>query len=426
MRVPLRDQVRMRSAALDDLLEPDHAARIVWQAVCGLDLDRWLRRVRAVEGHRGRDATDPRLLLALWVYATLDGVGSARELARLCEKHLAYEWLCGEVPVNHHMLSDFRSQHLEDWNDLLTQLVGSLMAEGLVTMNRVAQDGMKVRASAGKSSFRRKKTLERCLEEAREQVETVTRLGDVDPKGLNERRRKAREQRQSTWTERVKKALEQCDQLQKQREERSKISGEKAQEARASTTDPEARVMQFSDNGFRPGWNVQFATDTASGIIVGVDVTNAGNDAEQLAPMLDELETRYGRRPLEVLVDGGFATKAGVAEADRKGCTLYGPLKEEQKPLDAGKDPYAAKSGDSAAMKSFRARMGTAAAKAIYKLRCQTAEWVNALCRNRGLWQIPVRGRPKCRGVALLYAITHDLVTAVRLRRKTETTMAAG
>lgn len=426
LRVPQRDQVTMRCAALNDLLESDHPARIVWQAVSGLDLDRWLRRIRAVEGHRGRDATDPRVLLALWVYATLDGVGSARELERLCEKHLAYQWLCGEVPVNHHMLSDFRSQHTDDWNELLTQLVGSLMAEGLVTMNRVAQDGMKVRASAGKSSFRRKGTLEKCLEEAREQVETVTRLGDVDPKGLNEKRRAARERAASERTQRVRKALENCEQLQKQREARSKVSGEKVKEARASTTDAESRVMQFSDGGYRPGWNVQFATDTASGIIVGVDVTNAGNDAEQLAPMLDELWERYGRRPSEVLADGGFTTKEGVKAAAGKECTLYGPLKEEKKQLEAGKDPYAAKSGDSAAMKAFRERMGTAAAKAIYKLRCQTAEWVNAVCRNHGLWQMPVRGRPKCRGVALLHAITHDLLTAVRLRRETEMLMSGG
>src|ERR1700733_16049830 len=156
LRRPIRDQVETRWASLDDLLEADHPVRVVWAAVCTLDLKSWLGEIKAVEGHVGRDATDPRLLVALWVYATLDAVGSARELARLCEQHLAYQWLCGGVTVNHHLLSDFRSKGGENWDELLTQIVGSLLAEGLVTMERVAQDGMRVRASAGKDTFRRR------------------------------------------------------------------------------------------------------------------------------------------------------------------------------------------------------------------------------------------------------------------------------
>ena len=135
-------------------LDPDSQARVVWTLVCRLDLDAWLAEIKAVEGHVGRDATDPRLLVALWVFATLKGIGSARELERLCKDHLAYQWLCGGVSVNYHMLADFRSQGGEKWDELLTQIVATLMAEGLVTMDRVAQDGMRVRADAGKSSFR--------------------------------------------------------------------------------------------------------------------------------------------------------------------------------------------------------------------------------------------------------------------------------
>jgi transposase len=170
LRVPQRDQVEMRFASMDELLEPEHPVRVIWAAVCGLDLGRWLTQIKAVEGHVGRNATDPRLLLALWVYATIEGVGSARELARFCEKHVAYQWLCGSVTVNYHMLADFRSQNAGGWDELLTQIVGSLMAEGLVTLRRVAQDGMRVRAQAGKSSFRRSQTLQQCLQEARQQV----------------------------------------------------------------------------------------------------------------------------------------------------------------------------------------------------------------------------------------------------------------
>jgi transposase len=155
LRVPLRSQVEMHWATLDELLEPEHPARLVWTCVAGLDLACWLKKIKAVQGVVGRNAADPRLLVALWVYATVDGVGSARELERLCEKHWAYQWLCGGVRVNYHLLADFRSQGGDAWDALLTQIVASMLEQDLVSLNRVAQDGMRVRASAGAASFRR-------------------------------------------------------------------------------------------------------------------------------------------------------------------------------------------------------------------------------------------------------------------------------
>jgi transposase len=418
LRVPHRDQIEIRWASLDQLLEPDHQARLVWQAVAAIPLDRWLGEVKAVEGHVGRDATDPRLLVALWVYATLDGVGSARELARLCDKHLAYQWLCGGVTVNHHMLSDFRSKGAEKWDDLLTRIVGSLLSEGLVTMQRVAQDGMRVRAGAGKSSFRRRSRLEEFLEEAQQQVQTLKQLADESSEELSRRQKAARERAARERSERLEEAIRQCEELQSQREAIAKKSGRKPTEARASTTDPEARVMQFSDGGYRPGYNVQFSTDTGTGIVVGVDVTNVGSDQDQLPPMLEQLKRRYGQTPREALVDGGFASLHAVDAAAQAGCMIYAPLKDEEKQQQGGRDPYAAKKGDSEAVAEWRARMGTTVAKAIYRLRCQTAEWVNAMARNRGLWQMPVRGSSACRAIGVLYAITHNLLRATQLRVK--------
>jgi transposase len=421
LRIPHRDQIEMHWASLDQLLEPDHQARVVWTAVCGLDLSAWLGEIKAVEGHAGRDATDPRLLVALWVFATLDGVGSAREVARLCEKHLAYQWLCGGVSVNHRMLSEFRSQHGEKWDALMTQIVASLMAEGLVTMQRVAQDGMRVRADAGKSSFRRRRTLEECLAEAREQLEELKKLDEESPGELTKRQRAAQQRAAAERLRRIQDAMQNCEELQRQREESAKKSGRKVNEARASTTDPEARTMQFSDGGFRPGYNVQFSTDTASGVIVGVDAVNAGNDSEQLPPLLDQIEERYQTTPDEALVDGGFASKDAIEEvAEKHNCTVYAPLKDEEKQRKAGKDPHARKKGDSEAVAQWRARMGTAAAKEIYQLRCQTAEWVNAICRNRGFWRMPVRGLTKCRTIAVLYAITHNLLQGAKLRAESK------
>jgi transposase len=416
LRVPHRNQVEMHWLPLDELLEADHPARTVWAVVCGLDFHRWMNEIKAVEGAVGRDATDPRLLAALWIYATLEGIGSARALARLCEKHLVFQWLCGGVSVNHHLLSDFRSQGGEKWSELLTQIVASLLAENLVSMKRVAQDGMRVRASAGKGSFRRKPRLQQFLEEARRQVEALKQQDEESPEDLTKREKAARERAAREREQRLKDALRNCDELQKQREASAKASGRKPTAARASTTDPEARTMKFPDGGYNPGYNVQFSTDTESGIIVGVDVVNEGSDQEQLPPMLEQIEERYDRRPEEALVDGGFASLDAIDQAAARGCTVYAPLKEEEKQLAAGKNPYERKKGDSDAVAAWRERMGTAAAELIYRLRCQTAEWVNAQCRNRGFQQMPVRGKPKCRTIAVLYAIAHDIIQGMQLR----------
>lgn len=418
LRVPQRDQIEMRCAALDQLVPPDHQVRTVWEAVGGVDLERWLSGIRAVEGAAGRDATDPRLLVALWVYATLDGVGSARELARLCEQHLIYQWLCGGVGVNYHLLSDFRSQNIEAWDELLTQIVAALMHQGLVTLHRVAQDGMKVRASAGKASFRREATLQDCLRQARAQVEALRREDDESSDEHSRRRRAARQTAAADRARRIEQAIENCRELQEQRARSAKKSGRQPAPARASTTDPQARVMQFSDGGYRPGYNVQYATDTASGVIVGVAVTNAGTDHEQLPPMLGQLRERSGRSPREMMVDGGFIGLDAIiqAAAPEHDCAVFAPVKDADKQLAAGADPYVPKPGDHPAVAAWRQRMGTATAQGMYRLRSQTAEWVNALARNRGLRHMPVRGRPAAQGIGVLFAIAHNVMIGTRLR----------
>jgi transposase len=410
LRVPHRDQVEYSWASLDERLDPDSPARAVWALVCRLDLDTWLADIKAIEGHVGRNATDPRLLVALWVFATLKAIGSARELERLCENHLAYQWLCGGVSVNYHMLADFRSQGGEKWDALLTQIVATLRAEGLVTMERVAQDGMRVRADAGKSSFRTGGRLEELLAEAEAQVKALKELAETNPDELSRRQQAARERAAAEREARVAEAARQCQELQRKKEERNKGRKEKTSEARVSTTDPDARNIKFSDGGYRPAFNVQFATDTATGIVVGVDVTNAGTDSEEMPPMVDQLETRYNVVPDEMLVDGGFASLDAIDAIEGRGSKVYAPIKDEEKQKKAGKAPYARKPHDTDNTAAWRQRMGTEAAQVIYKLRAQTAEWVNAMCRNRGLWQMPVRGPVKCRIVATLYAITHNLI----------------
>ena len=209
MRHAVRNQVEFQQCSLDELLPEDHEARIVWAYVSGLDLSELTGRIQAVEGGPGQAPADPRILMSLWLYATLRGVGSARELNRLCQAHVAYRWICGGVSMNYHTLSDFRTQHLDLLDRLLTEGVATLMAEGLVTLDRVAQDGMKVRASAGAASFRRQPTLEEALAEAEQQVAKLRQELEADPAAQKTRQQAAQKRAAEERAKRVQAALDQ-------------------------------------------------------------------------------------------------------------------------------------------------------------------------------------------------------------------------
>jgi transposase len=403
----VRNQVEFQECSLDELLSEEHEARIVWAYVAGLDLSDLQEPIQAVAGGPGQAPADPRILLSLWLYASLRGVGSARELNRLCEQHVAYRWICGGVSMNYHTLSDFRAQHVEVLDRLLTESVASLMAEGLVTLDRVAQDGMKVRASAGAASFRRQPTLEEALTEAEEQLRQLKQELDADPAASKTRGQAARARAAEERAQRVRAALDQLPQV---------AAGKKPKDrdkARASTTDADSRVMKMGDGGFRPAFNVQLATATDSQIITGVDVTNSGGDQGQLAPMVERHQQRYGQVPDEALVDGGFTKKEDIEKVEQGGTTVYAPV---QKSKDPERDAHTPRSDDTPAVAQWRQRMATDEAKAIYRERAATAECVNALARNRGLQRFLVRGLQKVKAVALWYALVHNLMRGAKLR----------
>ncbi len=402
-----RRQILCLPHCLDDLLPPDHEARAVWVYVEGLDLSPLREAVRAVEGHAGRSAIDVRILLALWLYANVKGVGSARELARLSENHIEYRWICGGVPVNYHTLSDFRTGHVEFLDGLLTTSIAGLIEEGLVKLERVAQDGMRVRASAGSSSFHRRGTLDKHLAEAEEQVQRLRAELESDPAATSQRQKAARQRAARERVERVKKALGRLPELEARRK------GDAKEQARASTTDAEATTMKMGDGGFRPAYNIQFAGDTESKIITGTDTVLTGSDRGQMAPMAQQHEDRYGQRPKEMAVDGGFATKEDIAEVAAQGTTVYAPV---QKSKDDQRDPHTPRGDDKPAVAEWRQRMATPEAKEIYKDRASTAEWFNAMARNRGMQQFRVRGQAKVRAVVLWFILAHNLMRALALR----------
>ena len=218
-------------------------ARVIWAYVEQADLSALYAGIKAVAGGSGRTPIAPEIVFALWLYATVDGVGSARAIARLTREHDAYRWLCGGVSVNYHTLSDFRAEQDAMFEGVLTDSVAALMAVGAVKLTRVAQDGMRVRASAGAGSFRRRGTLERCLDAAKAQVATLKQQTEDDPGALTRRQQAARERAQRERQARIEQALHRLPEL-----EALKVKqGKKAEAARASTTDVEATVMKMGD-----------------------------------------------------------------------------------------------------------------------------------------------------------------------------------
>lgn len=400
-----RDQIELQPCDLETLLPPGHAARLVWRFVEGLDLSAFYAAIRAREGRAGRPPIDPKILVALWLYATMDGVGSAREVDRLCYGHDAYRWLRGGVSVNHHTLSDFRVAHQAALDDLLTQSIAALLQRRVVTMARVAHDGTRVRGSAGAGSFRRGETLQECLRQARKQVERVPKQADP---AVNARTEAAQQRAAAERLAHVEEALAQLPDIQATK---ARQRDKRPTEARVSTTDPDARVMKMADGGYRPAYNVQLATDVDSRAIVGLAVTNLGSDRSSLMPMLTQIQARTGQRPAAALVDGGCFTRETITDAAADGVSVYAPLSTRRGGPTAKPRRY-----DSPALREWRQRMGTPAAQAVYKARAATAEWVNADGRtHRTLNTIPVRGLQKVHTWALWIALAHNMIRTLEI-----------
>lgn len=411
---PHRTQIEMQLFSLEQMLPGDHRARSVWAFVVCLDLEPFYRDIEVTDDSAGRPAIAPEILVALWLLATLDGIGSARELDRRCETDIPYLWLLGGVQVNYHTLSDFRVQHGERLERLLVDTVAALIQGGIVPLETIAQDGMRVRANAGSSSFRRKPTLERLQQAAREHIDRLRKETESESERLAQdaRRKAAAERAARERQERLEEALRQHEKLSQQREQRKKGDGETT---RVSTTDPDARKMKMANGGYDPAFNVQFATDGDARVIVGVEVTNGGTDGGELPPMLDKIHEHYGKRPSQALVDSAFATQESVATAEAGGTKVISTVPRAEQLRQHGKDPHARQRNDTAEYARFRARMADPEYQKLYKSRPSIAEFPNADCRNRNLRQFRVRGLVKVRAVALWHALAFNFLRLIDL-----------
>jgi len=442
--VPQRDQIELRAVDLEALLAPDHAARTVWAFVQSMDLTPLYGRIKSVAGRGGAPAIDPAILVALWLWATIDGVGSAREVDRLCERDDAYRWICGGVGVNYHSLADFRTEH-EAWLDAqLTRSIASLLDRRLVTLNAVAQDGLRVRAHAKASSFRRREKLAELQAQAQTQVQALKRELTEDA-GASARRKQAAAMRAAREREqRLAAALATMDKLQRKPPPQaktpkpSKRRGRKGDDdpgnpgataatpepepepepepvpepvpepqPRVSTTDADARVMKMADGGFRPAFNAQLAVDADTQLIAAVAISNSGSDMGQMSPMHQNIQQRYDLTPQHWLADGGFTKLQAIDELTARGTQPVVPPPRSRNPEV---DPLQPKSTDTPAQAQWRAFMGSDFAKALYVQRGATVECANAQLRRRGLTRFNVCGLLKARAVLLWHALAHNLM----------------
>jgi len=467
-----RKQLLLRPIDVEALVPVDHEVRAIWEFTGHLDLSSYYETIHAVEGKAGCTAFDPRLLLSLWIYAYSKGIGSAREISRLCDSDPAYQWLTGMEPVNYHTLADFRSSHKDSLDRLFVEVLAIMSAEGLITLERVTQDGTKIKALAGSNSFRREERIREHLKAAEEQV-----LSPPDEEaGLREQR--ARERAVKEKKERMEHALRE---LEKMREAKS---GGEAKNARASMTDPDARIMKEWDGGRVPAYNVQISTDAAAGVIVGVGVSQRPDDSQELVPAVERIGKNLGKSPEHMVADGGYTSWENVVAMDESGIDFIGSLTDrsrtagrfQQRGVDAafypehftydeGSDTYTCPEGkilrpsgevrrpgrtnhmyrsrrkdclscphrerccpgktnmrsvarrvDDPALVSFTEKMKTEEAKEIYKQRAAIAEFPHAWIKEKiGLRQFRLRGLLKVGMEALWACVTYNIQQWIRL-----------
>jgi transposase len=401
-----RFQYEFKQTILDAILPKEHLARDVWNYVEKLDLSIALNEIQSVEGSSGRSAIDPKILLSLWLFATIKRVNSARMIEEYSREHDAYKWICGGVNVNYHTISDFRSNYKDQLDSLLTQSVAVLSSQGIISLEEISQDGMRVRASAGSSSFRKEGTLQDHLILADMLINDLNEETKKNPMACKTRVESARRRSIEEKKIKVEQALEELNKLRSDKEAvkkkyRTKLNEEDKNKMRASVTDPQSRIMKMPCMGFRPAFNVQFATTNVGKAIVGVSVINRGSDSRETLDMMNQIKNRFNADIKGYYVDSGYDVHLDIDEIEDKftSCKTYMPPKYKNKMKNSKSQP----------VHNLLDRMESEEGKEAYKMRAETAEFSNAQSRNKGLQQFLVRGLDKASCVTLIYAIAHNM-----------------
>jgi transposase len=411
-RYRLIDRARVSPVSLDEQLPEDHPVRLLWDFVVQLDLSAFQRPAKAVQGHPGAPLLPAELLFALWLFATTEGVSSARVLTEKCTRDLPYQWLCGGQPVNYHSLADFYVAHGAALRALFVEHIAALRQQGLIDLAQVTLAGRKVPASASSDRYRREGTLQRHLGEAEQHLQQL-QAQRQDGAGVSARQAAARLRGARDRQARLQRALRVVGQRQAQRQQ-ARRKASPPEQARANETDPDVAKMKMPDGGYRQAYNVETVTDVRSGLIVTVAVTNQGSDNGQLGVLLDQLEQEQHTVPGAVLTDSGFVDQDDVSRWEQKQVQVLMPPKNAKQEQQAGRDPYARKRRDSDAVAAWRARMGTAAARQQYRRRAPVAEGIHAQQANRGWRRFRLRSLAKVVIEACWQAFGQNVVRLLR------------
>ena len=421
-----RVQTRWDFIDLEALLPSDHRARIVMSFVESVDLSALYDAIKARAGEPGRPPPDPAILMALWLYATIEGVGSARQLDRLARSELAYRWIAGGVPLNYHGLANFRVGHVEVLDRLLTESVTALIKAGVISLAEIAVDGTKVRANASRGSFKTADRLARIEAAVERRLAALRAEIETDPKASSQRRLAAKERAAREVKARADQARVALDKVRAEKDKRAKThpqdEAKKKSEPSASLSDPDARIMRFPDKAVRPAYNAQVAATPRKGIIVSVAMTDRRNDSGLAMPMVDDMVRRYGKAPEHLLVDTHYATSADIAALASHPAgpvTVFAPLPTEREDVKAATlaNRNSKRAHEPQSVKAWRSRMGTQAGQDTYRSR-KLIERLHAHLKNHGFGFMPVRGLIKAKAIALWHALANNLMAAHRLRAR--------
>jgi transposase len=321
--IPLdRCQIRWESLDVENLIPADHPARVIWEVSGRMDLSRFEAEHTTWEGAAGRPCWPARVLVSIWVYSYSLGVASSRAIERMMGDEPGLRWLAATEVINYHTLADFRVGHKEALEQVFVQFLALLDEAGVVDLRTLLQDGTKVKAVAGTGSMRRRKTLEKRLRQARQAVRELDRQAEGD-EAVDARQQAARERAAKEALKRAEAALEKLQQ-------REAVTAPSQQgDLRVSLSEPEAGKMKQPDGGWGPSYNVQITTEAQSGMIVGVGVTTAANDTQELMPALERAEANCGELPETIIADNGYATRSNVEETTAQGVALVSPWKED-------------------------------------------------------------------------------------------------
>jgi transposase len=379
---------------------------------------------------RGQPPYDPRMMTKVLVYAYCVGVYSARKIQQRLSEDVAFRVLAAGNAPDFRTIADFRKMHLETLQGFFEQVLKIALQAGAVKLGRVALDGSKVKANASKHkamSYQRIEEQEAAIREQVEQLLAQAEATDAAEDAQYGKEKRGDElpqelQRRQSRLERIRQAKQVLEQRAREKAKQEGKPPEKAQpqgKDQYNFSDPESRIMK-SNEGFVQAYNAQLAVAGELQWIVGQAVTQAGNDKQQLQPMVETIEKQAGQRPREILADSGYCSEQSLEYLDKPGKgkkKIEGYIAtERQKHGDKPVAPRGPLPKDATRVDRMRRKLQTKAGAAVYAARKAIVEPVFGQIKHaRGFRRFSFRGVAKVRAEWALVCATHNILKMYRL-----------